>query len=320
MITLRNISKEYNAKKQTIKALQNINLTIKEQESLAVLGLNGSGKSTLVKIITGIIKPTSGEIFINSMKPQDGKEYRKKFSVVYQNNGLDFYLSVFDNLKINGFIYGLRGKELNNVINKILSIMDLEKYKNSSINELSGGYAKRVQVAKSLMVDTPILILDEPTQGMDPMIKKNLFEIIGEKRRQGKIVIYTTQIFDEVEKICNYVAILKNGSLLEKDTIQNIKEKFSKNHVIEMIVTNTSYNKIFINQNFEKMLQDYKIKIQSFEFKDSKIKLITDTDIKQILTFTNQVKNRIDIQELYIKKASLEEILISIGEDNTNDN
>lgn len=320
MITLLDISKEYNTKKQTIKALKNVNLTIKEGESLAILGLNGSGKSTLVKTITGIIKPTSGEVFIDQMKPQDGKEYRKKFSVVYQNNGLDFYLSVFDNLKINGFIYGLRGKELKNAIYEIMAVMGLEKYKNASINELSGGYAKRVQVAKSLMVDTPILILDEPTQGMDPMIKNDLFQIIEQKRKQGKIVIYTTQILDEVEKICNYVAILKSGTLLGKDTIQNMKERFSKNYVIEIIVKDSILDESFYTNNVKELLKKYKIQVQFFEFHELKLKLITNTDIKQSLAFIDNIKDSIDMQEVYIKKASLEEILIGIEKGDTNDN
>lgn len=315
MISIKNISKEYVTKKQKIIALSNVSIEIEKGESLAILGLNGSGKSTLVNTITGIIIPTEGEVCIQKLKPKDGKNYRKQFSVVYQNNGLDFYLSVYDNLKTNGYIYGLRGKELSKAIDDIMDIMDLQKYRKSKISELSGGYAKRVQVSKALMLDTPIIILDEPTHGMDPLVKKRLFEIINKRKQEGKVIIYTTQILEEVEKICNNVAILKSGHLISKDTVQNTKQKFSKNNVLEINLSNTERNMNFSAEMLQKVISKFNIKISSYELNHPNLKIITKMDVNIMIQFCYELRAWIDIEELNIKKASLEEILLNMEGD-----
>lgn len=315
MISITHLSKEYTIKKQKIKAVNNINLEIKKGQSLAILGLNGSGKSTLVNCITGIIAPTSGEVTINNLKPIDGKNYRKQYSVVYQNNGLDFYLSVYDNLKTNGFMYGLRGKKLKSEIDNVMEIMDLNKYKKNKINELSGGYAKRVQVAKTLMLDTPIIILDEPTHGMDPLIKKRLFEILNQKKEEGKIIIYTTQILEEVEKICNDVIILKKGHLIVKDTIYNTKQKFTGNNVLEIQLSNLTKSDIFDELNFKEIINKYNLHGR-YALIYPTIKVVSNLPVNLLLQFTSELRDIIDINEVHIRKASLEEILINMEEIN----
>lgn len=311
MISVKNISKEYVTKTQRIKALHDVSLEIGEGESLAILGLNGSGKSTLVNTITGISSPTGGNVTIGNLSPKDGKIYRQQFSAVYQNNGVDFYLSLYDNLKTHGYMYGLRGKELCKAIGDVMEIMELSKYKKNRISELSGGYAKRVQVAKTLMLDTPIIILDEPTHGMDPVIKKRLFEILNHRRREGKIIIYTTQILEEVEKICNSVAILQNGYLISKDTIGNIKQKFSKNMCLQICLSDTERNKIFSEELLRGLIDRYRISLKACELLPPDIKIITESKADLLLQFSYELGAFIDIDELNIKKASLEEILIN---------
>ncbi len=315
MVSIKNISKEYVTKKQRINALNNVSIEIGKGEALAILGLNGSGKSTLVNTITGIISPTGGEVTIGNLRPVDGKPYRKQFSVVYQNNGLDFFLSVYDNLKTSGYMYGLRGKELSEAIGGIMDIMDLHKYKKSKISELSGGYSKRVQVAKALMLNTPVIILDEPTHGMDPFIKKRLFEILNQRRQEGKVIIYTTQILEEVEKICNNVALLKNGYLISKDTVQNTKRKFSENMCLEICLANTDRNNQFTEEVLKELIDRYCISLSSYELTPPNIKIITKSEAGLLLQFSNELRAFIDIDELIIKKASLEEILINMKED-----
>lgn len=314
MITVNNLSKEYVNKKQRIKALKNINLKVEKGESLAILGLNGSGKSTLVNSITGIITPTEGEIIINNLRPRDGKAYRKQFSVVYQNSGLDFYLSVYDNLKTNGFMYGLRGKELKAAIENVIDIMDLHKYRKSKICELSGGYAKRVQVAKTLMLDTPIIIMDEPTHGMDPLIKKRLFDVLNQKRQDGKVIIYTTQILEEVEKICNNVIILQDGYLINNDTIQNTRQKFSRNNVLEITLSNTDINSEFIEDKLKEAIQKYNLSLCTYELTYPKLRVVSQTSADVLFQLASELRTCIDIGELNIKQASLEEILINMKE------
>ncbi|MFU0827675.1 MAG: hypothetical protein ACFWTJ_09085 [Lachnoclostridium sp.] len=314
MITIHNLSKEYVTKKQTVKALNNINLNIEKGESLAILGLNGSGKSTLVHSITGIISPTQGEVLINHLRPKDGKAYRKQFSVVYQNSGLDYYLTVYDNLKTNGFMYGLRGKGLKAAIDEVIDIMDLHKYKKCKISELSGGYAKRVQVAKTLMLDTPIIIMDEPTHGMDPLIKKRLFEILNQKNQEGKIIIYTTQILDEVEKICNRVIILQDGYMISNDTIQNTKHKFSRNNVLEILLTDTDKNMNLTESKLKEVISKYNLSLYSLEFHFPTIKVVSQSSPDLLLQLASELRTWIDIGELNIKQASLEEILINMKE------
>lgn len=312
MISIKNVSKEYINKRQSIRAINDVSIEVEKGESLAILGLNGSGKSTLVNMITGIITPTEGEVSIKGLKPTDGKCYRKQFSVVYQNNGLDFYLSVYENLKTNGFIYGLRGKALSKAIDDIMDVMDLQKYKKSKINELSGGYAKRVQVAKALMIDTPVIILDEPTHGMDPLIKKRLFEMLNKRKEEGKVILYTTQILDEVEKICNEVAILKSGDLISKDSVQNTKQRFSQNNVLEIAMSDTQKSRDLSSVQIRKTAESNNIRLNSLELNEHSLKIITKSEIDQLIHLSNELNTFIDIEELVIKKASLEEILLAM--------
>jgi ABC-2 type transport system ATP-binding protein len=314
MINIINLHKSYKTKSGTNHALNNVSLDVKIGEILGILGLNGAGKSTLVNIIAGIVKPDSGEIRINNLTPDCGKKYREQFSVVYQNTGLDFYMSVYDNLKVNGIIYGFRGSELTDRIDKVIEMMGLQKYARSKINELSGGYRKRVQVAKTLMLNTKVILFDEPTQGMDPFIKRVLFDEILNRKKENCSIIYTTQIIDEIEQICDRVLILQKGSVISHDNIINTKNRFSDTLALRITHSGTVPNSETLSSLIYDLYEAKGLKIRALYFTETGMSIVSDAKMDALTTIYGELKDYIKIEEFSIIKPSLEQILLNMEE------
>ncbi len=189
MIEVRNLHKTYITKGKHVEALKGISLSIKKGQVLGLLGPNGAGKSTLVKILSTIIKQDSGEFEIDGIVYQNNSEaYRSRIAVVLQNSSLELWLSVLENLKIYGRFFGLKGQALEAAIKRVTGMFGLTPFLHKQARELSGGYRKRLQIAKTFMVDTKVLILDEPTEGMDPLIKNDLINTYV--RRHNRAGLY----------------------------------------------------------------------------------------------------------------------------------
>jgi ABC-2 type transport system ATP-binding protein len=246
-IQVKKISKSYNSN----QAVDGVNFTIEKGEIVGFLGPNGAGKSTVMKIITGFIKDFEGEVIINGQSVREKPLItQKQIGYLPEHNPLYSEMYVKEYLNFNAEIY----KVSKNRISEIIDSVGLASHAGKKIKELSKGYRQRVGLAAALLHDPEVLILDEPTTGLDPnqlIDIRNLIKKVG----QNKIVLFSTHIMQEVEAVCNRVIIIDNGRIvtdkplqeLEKTNIQIIEVEFDKKPntaLIEQINSITSYKKI----------------------------------------------------------------------------
>ncbi|WP_163580739.1 ABC transporter ATP-binding protein [Gracilibacillus saliphilus] len=212
MLETINVSKSFKGK----KAVQDVNLYLDRGESVGLLGPNGAGKSTTISMISTLIKPTSGEIKLNGVntvnKPAD---IRRVLGVVPQELALYQELSAYENLKFFGSIYKLKGKELENRIQHALEIVGLKDRQKDLVKTFSGGMKRRVNIAAALLHKPQILILDEPTVGIDPQSRNHILETVRSlNETDGTTILYTSHYMEEVEQLCDRVYIMDHGEVI----------------------------------------------------------------------------------------------------------
>ena len=213
-IIINNLSKTYNQQ----KALDNISLNIKKGEVVGLLGPNGAGKSTLMKIMTCCVEPTSGEVIINNKNIfKEYKKIKSEIGYLSENNPLYSYMYIKQYLEFTAKMYNV--SNINKKINEVILKTDITKEKHKKIIELSKGYKQRVGLAAALIHDPKILILDEPTTGLDPNQLVDIRKLIKEIGK-NKTVLFSTHILNEVEKICDRVIVINKGNIIEDKAIK----------------------------------------------------------------------------------------------------
>jgi len=227
MIKIDNISKSYG----NVKALESLSFEILKGEIFGLLGPNGAGKTTTVKILTTLSNPDKGECFIDGIDVVNNPfEIKKIIGVVPQENNLERELTVYENLLIYGMLH--RVKELKIKIDKILKIMELIEKKQSVVSTLSGGLQRRVLLARALLPEPKVLFLDEPSIGLDPHIRRELWQIIRKIKSEGRTVLLTTHYIEEAEALCDRVGILSHGKLIAIGTPSELKKDVGE-YVVE---------------------------------------------------------------------------------------
>lgn len=228
IIEIRHLSKTY---KGGFKALDNINLSIRSGEIFALLGPNGAGKSTLINAVCGIVRPTSGEILIDGKDIQ--KDYRKARSavgLVPQELTTDMFERVMDTVN---FSRGLFGKSQNpKLTEKILKDLSLWDKKSSKIMELSGGMKRRLMIAKALIHEPTILFLDEPTAGVDVSLRKEMWDMVRELKKNGVTIILTTHYIEEAQEMADRIGIISHGELILVEDKEMLMKKLGKRKLI----------------------------------------------------------------------------------------
>ena len=194
VIKITNLNKSFGE----VHAVNNLSFMVKKGELFAFLGVNGAGKSTTISIMCGVQTKDSGQVLINDMDIDTNmKEITKDLGVVFQYSVLDNYLSVYDNLISRASLYGITGQEAKDRINYLSSILDFQKLLNRRVGKLSGGERRRVDVARALLHEPKILILDEPTTGLDPQTRKTLWAVIDDLRKNNKMTVFLTTHYME---------------------------------------------------------------------------------------------------------------------------
>ena len=300
-ISVKNLKKIYSTNNQDKKtALDNVSLNINKGSIFGLLGPNGAGKSTFINILADLVKKTSGQIEVLGINHEKNlKEVKKLMGIVPQELNIDPFFTPYELLEIQAGLFGVPKKERRT--EEILKLLSLEDKSHAYARTLSGGMRRRLLIAKAMVHDPDILILDEPTAGVDVELRANLWGNIYKLNEQGKTVIITTHYLQEAEELCNEIAIIDKGNLIAKDTTLNIKSLIDKRQII-ILFDNTNFDiEPILKLNIEHKLLKDKLVIS---YKPSEIKF---NKILEALKLSD-----IKIKDLKINETKLEDVFLKL--------
>jgi ABC-2 type transport system ATP-binding protein len=226
VIRIENLTKWYRGNGKA--AIDNISLDIPEGRIFGLLGPNGAGKTTMIRILCGLLAPTSGNIIIGGYSQKLNKAGIKKIiGVVPQEIALYPTLTAWENLVIYGGICGLKGQMLRRKIDGWLEVFGLEKSKNQQVRKYSGGMKRRLNLIAGIIHDPRIIFLDEPTVGVDVHSKNVIIDNLFEINRNGTTIVYTSHYLEEAENLCSYLAIIDEGTIITKGTLNDIRKEYN---------------------------------------------------------------------------------------------
>lgn len=218
-------------------AVDDVSLRVEKGELFGLLGPNGAGKSTLTKMMSGMMDPTSGLIKISGYDVQkNSMEVKELIGVIPQDIVLYDYMNAFENLAFFGKLYGLSGKRLQERIDRMIGFTQLdEKAAKRRISTYSGGMKRRVNIAVALLHEPQVILMDEPTAGLDPQNRLALWDIIRTLHEQGKTIVLTTHLMDEAEELCNRVAIMDKGKIIALNAPHRLIKKIDIEHTVTVV-------------------------------------------------------------------------------------
>ena len=300
-ISVKNLKKVYSTNNQEKKtALDNVSLNINKGTIFGLLGPNGAGKSTFINILADLVKKTSGQIEVLGINHEKNlKEVKKLMGIVPQELNIDPFFTPYELLEIQAGLFGVPKKERRT--EEILKLLSLEDKSHAYARTLSGGMRRRLLIAKAMVHDPDILILDEPTAGVDVELRANLWGNIYKLNEQGKTIIITTHYLQEAEELCNEIAIIDKGNLIAKDTTLNIKSLIDKRQII-ILFDNTNFDiEPILKLNIEhKLCKDNLV----ISYKPSEI---TFNKILEALKLSD-----IKIKDLKITETKLEDVFLKL--------
>ncbi len=207
-----------------LTAVANLSFQVNEGEIYGFLGPNGAGKTTTISMICGLLKPTEGEILVQGLGIGDNpREVKRRLGVVPQEVAVYEELSARNNLEFWGGIFGMRGRVLKNRIDELLAQVGLEDRASEPVKNFSGGMKRRLNLAMGLIHDPQLILLDEPTVGIDPQARHKILDIVKQIVAQGRTVLYTTHYLEEAEDLCDRLAIIDHGEMLAEGTVNELK-------------------------------------------------------------------------------------------------
>ena len=301
VLTVENLKKNYKKNSsQTIKAIENLNLEVKQGEIFGLLGPNGAGKSTFINILAGTVLKTSGQINVWGFDiDKNPRQVRASIGIVPQEVNLDPFFSPRKLLELQAGMYGVKKKD--RITDTILKIVSLDNQSNSYARGLSGGMKRRLMIAKALVHQPPIIILDEPTAGVDVELRQQLWENVKLLNKNGVTIILTTHYLNEAEEMCDRIGILNKGKLVALDSTQNLLNKINIKKVRFKLSNNYSFDRITL-----KSLSILKKESNELVVSYDKNKL-TMNEIIEFLT-----SKSINILDISTDDGDLEDVFISL--------
>lgn len=278
IIEIKNLDKSF----QDVHAVDDLSLVVKEGELFAFLGVNGAGKSTTISIMCGTLSKDGGEVIIDGMNvDNDMKNITKEIGVVYQTSALDAKLSVKDNLTSRASLYGITGKAAKERIAALSEMLDFKELLPRTFEKLSGGQKRRVDVARALIHNPKILILDEPTTGLDPEARKLLWNVVTNLRKSRNMTVFLTTHYMEEAADADYVVILDKGKIAAEGTPLSLKNEYTGDFVT--IYNAEEENVKALGLPYEKIRDAFRVSVKdTAEARDLIIKnpaLFTDFEI-----------------------------------------
>ena len=283
------------------KAVNNLSLTVEKGEVIAFIGPNGAGKSTTIKMLTGILTPTKGEAIVAGINPaKQRKKLAYKIGTVFgQKEQLWTHLTPYDNFKFFGAIYDLKDYEIERRIKELNDTLELDEFINTPVRNLSLGQRIRCEIAASLIHKPEILFLDEPTIGLDPVVKENIRVLIKRMNKEfGTTIFLTSHDVGDIEKLCKRVIIINDGKVVLDDTMQNLKYHYLNRKIIEVKMK-------------EKVNLDDEDGITILKDKEYNLKLSIDVSKKSVADVI-KLLNTDKIIDINISNEPLENIIANI--------
>ena len=301
-LSVENLTKIYSSTKsrKPNKALNELNFEVKQGEVFGLLGPNGAGKTTFLSILGGTVVKTSGKVNVWGFDlDKNPRQVRASVGIVPQEINLDAFFSPKQLLDLQAGLYGIAKKD--RITNLILKMVALEDKANAYSRNLSGGMKRRLLIAKAMVHQPPILVLDEPTAGVDVELRNNLWDNVKELNKEGVTIILTTHYLIEAQQMCDRIAIIDKGNLVALDTTENLLKRI-KTKKINLKVKNVS-----LNENL--LMKDINFKINS---KNSIV--ITyeknSLDFGEIVNYLNQ--NNIEIEDISTEDGDLEDVFVQL--------
>lgn len=300
IISIQNLVKEYKKSKNTQKliALDSLNMDIKEGAIFGLLGSNGAGKSSLINILAGTVLKNSGEVLIDGISIDEyPKKARSIIGVVPQEIYLDSFFQLYQGLEFYAGYYGIRAKDRKT--EEILKALNLWDKKNNFPNQLSGGMKRRFMIAKAMVHSPKILILDEPTAGVDLELRAQLWDYVRELNKQNVTIIITTHYLAEAQELCNEIAFINKGKIVKQSLKQNLLDELGTRHVDVEFKENINYQNY--NPDLITILDTNKIRF--------KIDTV-NSNYSQILQEIDKIN--VGIKDLKVSEPDLEDIFYLI--------
>lgn len=228
IIQINNLNKSF----ESVNAVQNLSFRVKKGELFAFLGINGAGKSTTINIMCGQLSKDSGSVFIDEHDLDEDMDYiKRELGVVFQSSVLDSALSVYDNLESRAALYGITGMEFKKRLAELAKILDFENLLKRTVGKLSGGQRRRIDIARALFHKPKILILDEPTTGLDPQTRRLIWSVVSSFRKDENMTVFLTTHYMEEAAEADYVVIIDDGKISAEGTPLELKNTYTGDYI-----------------------------------------------------------------------------------------
>ena len=296
VLSVKNLNKTYNKK---IHALKNLNLEVNEGEIFGLLGPNGAGKSTFINILSGITTKTSGDVNVWGFNlDKNPRQVRASLGIVPQEINVDPFFTPKNLLELQAGLYGVKKKD--RITDTILELVSLKDKANSYTRNLSGGMQRRLLIAKALVHKPPIVILDEPTAGVDVELRKKLLENVKSLQSIGVTIILTTHYLSEAEEMCDRIAIINKGRLIALDTTENMLNKI-QSKIVKFKINKKVSNLGDISNLIKIVSNNSKELIISYEKNKVNIQNIIDSLKAQNIDILDVQSTDPDLEDVFIK-------------------
>jgi len=288
-----------------VQALKNVSLQINESEFYGLLGPNGAGKTTTINIISTVLQPDSGNVTINGFDlKKDPVKCKRSIGVVPQEIALYNEFSAYENLLFWGGLYDLKTKDLKIKIDATLNLLGLFDRKDDRIKTYSGGMKRRINIATALLHSPQILLMDEPTVGIDPQSRNLIFDVLDTLHQQGMTIIYTTHYMEEAERLCDKIGIIDHGEIIANGTLDELRH--SNNAEESIVFTFSNLNSDKTNLIKEKMSN-------VLNHDESSITFTTKNSNKDLqLIISGLIQTELEISNIEIQRANLETIFLNL--------
>ena len=300
VICLKGLTKRFG----DLVAVNGVDLEIPRGEIFGLLGPNGAGKTTIIRMLGGLTHPTGGGATVLGLDiVKDTRKVKDRIGVVPQNNVLDRDINVYRNLKYHAKLHGIPGPRIDPKIDEVLEFTELKAKRDSKIDDLSGGMKRRLVVAKAMMHDPEVFILDEPTTGLDPQSRRMVWDKVRSFREKGMTMILTTHYMDEADALCDRIGIIDHGKVIALGTPEELKASLGVQTVLEVKVYDGTQETILRDLEAQSFTEDV--------FAEGE-KVMLRTNDKKAAAVHILTRHADDVETLQFREPTLEDVFIEL--------